>query len=145
MKYKRILLKLSGEALMGDQNHGIDPIRLNHYATEIKKLKEIGTVEYKLPAERDFTVKEVTMKELRHSSEQIHNAFGDVGIDRDLATFRYSENAINQTTGQKYADPFPPVMKAKEMQKRKIANKPNQNSNQAKTKNINNKCPLLNL
>jgi integrase len=87
-----------------------------------KQLKEIGTVEYKLPAERDFTVKEVTMKELRHSSEQIHNAFGDVGIDRDLATFRYSENAINQTTGQKYADPFPPVMKAKEMQKRKIAN-----------------------
>ena len=26
MKYKRILLKLSGEALMGNQNHGIDPI-----------------------------------------------------------------------------------------------------------------------
>ena len=43
MKYKRILLKLSGEALMGDQNHGIDPIRLNDYATEIKKLKETGT------------------------------------------------------------------------------------------------------
>ncbi|MEC8403488.1 MAG: UMP kinase [Bacteroidota bacterium] len=43
MKYKRILLKLSGEALMGDQNHGIDPIRLNDYATEIKKLQETGT------------------------------------------------------------------------------------------------------
>ena len=43
MKYKRILLKLSGEALMGDQNHGIDPIRLNNYATEIKKLQETGT------------------------------------------------------------------------------------------------------
>lgn len=43
MKYKRILLKLSGEALMGDQNHGIDPIRLNDYATEIKKLHETGT------------------------------------------------------------------------------------------------------
>ena len=43
MPYKRILLKLSGEALMGDQNHGIDPIRLNDYATEIKKLQETGT------------------------------------------------------------------------------------------------------
>ncbi|MFW6224579.1 MAG: UMP kinase, partial [Bacteroidota bacterium] len=28
MKYKRILLKLSGEALMGDQSYGIDPQRL---------------------------------------------------------------------------------------------------------------------
>ena len=28
---------------MGDQNHGIDPIRLNNYATEIKKLQETGT------------------------------------------------------------------------------------------------------
>ena len=28
---------------MGDQNHGIDPIRLNDYATEIKKLQETGT------------------------------------------------------------------------------------------------------
>ena len=47
MKYKRILLKLSGEALMGDQNHGIDPIRLNDYATEIKKLQETKNyVEY---------------------------------------------------------------------------------------------------
>jgi Uridylate kinase len=27
MKYQRILLKLSGEALMGDQTHGIDPIK----------------------------------------------------------------------------------------------------------------------
>jgi uridylate kinase len=36
MKYKRILLKLSGEALMGDQQYGIDAIRLNDYATEIK-------------------------------------------------------------------------------------------------------------
>jgi len=36
MKYKRILLKLSGEALMGDQQYGIDAIRLNEYAIEIK-------------------------------------------------------------------------------------------------------------
>ncbi|HCZ09516.1 MAG: UMP kinase [Flavobacteriaceae bacterium] len=43
MKYKRILLKLSGEALMGQQNHGIDPIRLNNYAAEIKEIQEQGT------------------------------------------------------------------------------------------------------
>ena len=35
-KYKRILLKLSGEALMGNQQHGIDPIVLDDYANEIK-------------------------------------------------------------------------------------------------------------
>lgn len=42
MKYKRILLKLSGEALMGDKNYGIDPSRLQQYADEIKKVKEMG-------------------------------------------------------------------------------------------------------
>ena len=42
MKYKRVLLKLSGEALMGEQNHGIDPIRLNDYAIEIKEIHEKG-------------------------------------------------------------------------------------------------------
>ncbi|MFA8451331.1 MAG: UMP kinase [Bacteroidales bacterium] len=36
MKYKRILLKLSGEALMGDQQYGIDPERLKQYAEEVK-------------------------------------------------------------------------------------------------------------
>lgn len=36
MNYERILLKLSGEALMGDQNYGIDPERLDQYATDIK-------------------------------------------------------------------------------------------------------------
>jgi len=43
VKYKRILLKLSGEALMGNQNHGIDPVRLNEYATEIKEIQKTGT------------------------------------------------------------------------------------------------------
>lgn len=42
MKYKRILLKLSGEALMGNQSHGIDPQRLDDYAKEIKGLHEMG-------------------------------------------------------------------------------------------------------
>ena len=43
MKYKRVLLKLSGEALMGLNNHGIDPIRLNEYAIQIKEIHEKGT------------------------------------------------------------------------------------------------------
>lgn len=42
MSYKRILLKLSGEALMGDRQHGIDPKRLAEYAQEIKKIVEKG-------------------------------------------------------------------------------------------------------
>ena len=42
MVYKRILLKLSGEALMGDRQHGIDPIRLAEYAEEIKIIIEKG-------------------------------------------------------------------------------------------------------
>ena len=42
MKYKRILLKLSGEALMGDRQYGIDPVRLAEYADEIKQIHQKG-------------------------------------------------------------------------------------------------------
>ncbi len=42
MKYERILLKLSGEALMGDRQYGIDPNRLADYANEIKKITTKG-------------------------------------------------------------------------------------------------------
>ncbi|MCB0456525.1 MAG: UMP kinase [Flavobacteriaceae bacterium] len=42
MQYKRILLKLSGEALMGEQQYGIDPIRLQEYADEIKTIVSKG-------------------------------------------------------------------------------------------------------
>ena len=38
MKYQRILLKLSGEALMGNQTHGIDSELIDNYAKEIKKV-----------------------------------------------------------------------------------------------------------
>ena len=41
-KFKRILLKLSGESLMGDQGHGIDPQRLADYAMQIKQVAEMG-------------------------------------------------------------------------------------------------------
>jgi uridylate kinase len=42
MKYKRVLLKLSGEALMGNQQYGIDPERLNDYAEEIAAAVKAG-------------------------------------------------------------------------------------------------------
>ena len=38
MKYKRILLKLSGEAFIGDKDYGIDPERLQKYCEEIKEI-----------------------------------------------------------------------------------------------------------
>lgn len=42
MKYKRILLKLSGESLMGDKAFGIDNDRLSTYASQIKAIQESG-------------------------------------------------------------------------------------------------------
>ncbi|WP_425235809.1 UMP kinase [Ulvibacterium sp.] len=42
MEYKRILLKLSGEALMGERQYGIDPKRLAEYANEIKEVVDHG-------------------------------------------------------------------------------------------------------
>ncbi len=42
MKYKRILLKLSGEALMGDKSYGIDSNLLEKYSSQIKKLHRSG-------------------------------------------------------------------------------------------------------
>ena len=41
-RFKRILLKLSGESLMGNQNYGIDPERLGDYARQIKEIHEMG-------------------------------------------------------------------------------------------------------
>lgn len=41
-KYKRILLKLSGEALLGDQSFGIDPDMLQYVAREIKQAFDLG-------------------------------------------------------------------------------------------------------
>jgi len=42
LKYKRILLKLSGEALMGDRAYGIDPATVEFMAVEIKKVFDMG-------------------------------------------------------------------------------------------------------
>jgi len=41
-RFKRILLKLSGESLMGKQGFGIDPERLSDYAKQIKEVHEMG-------------------------------------------------------------------------------------------------------
>jgi len=42
VKYKRILLKLSGESLMGDKQYGIDEKRLSEYAVQIKNIADLG-------------------------------------------------------------------------------------------------------
>ena len=41
--YKRVLLKLSGEALMAGRSHGIDPRRLENYISEIIEVSRMGT------------------------------------------------------------------------------------------------------
>ncbi len=41
-KYKRILLKLSGESLMGDKSFGLDPSMIEQYARDIKGITELG-------------------------------------------------------------------------------------------------------
>ncbi len=41
-KYQRILLKLSGESLMGDKSFGLDPTMIAQYAKEIKSITELG-------------------------------------------------------------------------------------------------------
>jgi len=42
LPFKRVLLKLSGETLMGDQSYGIHPQQLRHYASEIKSIVDLG-------------------------------------------------------------------------------------------------------
>jgi uridylate kinase len=42
MKYKRILLKLSGESLMGNKQFGIDNVRIAEYAKQIKEIVDMG-------------------------------------------------------------------------------------------------------
>ena len=41
-KYQRVLLKLSGESLMGQQGYGIDPVRLGQYAEQIAEIARSG-------------------------------------------------------------------------------------------------------
>ena len=42
MIYKRVLLKLSGEALLGERSYGIDPKRISQYAKDIKTITDLG-------------------------------------------------------------------------------------------------------
>ena len=43
-KFNRILLKLSGESLMGEQRYGIDEKRLGEYAAQIKEIHDINRI-----------------------------------------------------------------------------------------------------
>jgi uridylate kinase len=42
VKYKRVLLKLSGESLMGEQQYGIDPVKVSDYVIQIKEAVDLG-------------------------------------------------------------------------------------------------------
>ncbi|MDX1684745.1 MAG: UMP kinase [Saprospiraceae bacterium] len=42
IKYKRVLLKLSGESLLGDREFGLDPLMLQHYSAQIKIIVDMG-------------------------------------------------------------------------------------------------------
>lgn len=42
LRYRRVLLKLSGEALLGDEPYGIDPNVLERIATEVKEVRDLG-------------------------------------------------------------------------------------------------------
>ncbi|MCK0202522.1 UMP kinase [Ornithobacterium rhinotracheale] len=42
MKFKRILLKLSGEALMGERQYGIDPKQIEAYSKQVKEIADMG-------------------------------------------------------------------------------------------------------
>ncbi|HCA80283.1 MAG TPA: UMP kinase [Bacteroidetes bacterium] len=42
LRYKRVLLKLSGESLMGDRDYGIDPKVLNTFSGEVKTVQKLG-------------------------------------------------------------------------------------------------------
>ena len=53
-KFKRILLKLSGESLMGRQSCGIDPERLSDYA---KQIKEVHENTFLVTIAKDVTIK----------------------------------------------------------------------------------------
>ena len=41
-QYKRVLLKLSGESLMGDKQYGLEEKRLGEYAQQIKEIADMG-------------------------------------------------------------------------------------------------------
>ena len=43
LRFKRVLLKVSGEALMGDRHFGINPVTVDRIANEIKAVTELGT------------------------------------------------------------------------------------------------------
>ena len=42
LRFKRILLKLSGESLQGEQGYGIDPKRISEYAQQVKEIHDMG-------------------------------------------------------------------------------------------------------
>src|SRR5258707_7275137 len=44
LKYRRVLLKISGEALMGERDYGLDPLMIERIAAEIQSVHDLGVV-----------------------------------------------------------------------------------------------------
>ena len=99
MAYKRILLKLSGEALMGDRQHGIDPKRLADYAQEIKNIVDQGIEVAKKVIEAP-----VSLKNPRSNGED-ENQFGKNDIYDPSGVMKVVTNNLN-VSEQSYADAF---------------------------------------
>ncbi len=100
LKYKRILLKISGEALQGDQGHGINPETLVSFAKEIKNVHSLG-VEIAIVVGGGNIFRGINSKELgvdRVTGDQmgmlatiinavaLQNALENIGVDTRVQT-----------------------------------------------------------
>ena len=79
MQYKRILLKLSGEALMGNRQYGIDPERLQDYAKEIKQLTEKNV---EVARQQKLEAEQKKLAAAEYKQEQILRGEGDGAYKR---------------------------------------------------------------
>lgn len=126
MKYKRILLKLSGEALMGTKEFGIDHKRLNQYAKEIKDVVDSNDVEIAIVVgggnifrgiQSDFSVIErvqgdyMGMLATVINSMAIQSALEQLGVKTRLMT------AINM---EQVAEPFIRRRAIRHLEKRRV-------------------------
>ncbi len=107
LKYKRILLKLSGESLMGKKGHGIDPPMLDFFAEEIKKIHELG-VEIGIEDPQDFQLEDWRGLRPAHRRPEYRDKHCQTAWPAQLfhllsprATFRQPRNVLVRLLGHK--------------------------------------------
>ena len=89
MKFKRILLKVSGEALIGDKNYGIDPLQLEQYSNLLKNKKINHTV---LNAKNHEKEAEIIANAGKTNSVIITTSISGRGVDIQLGGKKGSVN-----------------------------------------------------